>query len=318
MLSLDVTGAFDHASHLRLIYILKSKWIPLWIINWVTSFLEDGQATIKIHSQESALRDVKTGIPQGSPISPILFLFYNEELIRLCNEPGTKSSGVGFVDDVNILAWNTKTEANCRTLLRIHDKCQDWARRHGASFAPSKYDLIHLSRYPKTFNMGARILLDGTNIAPKTAVRVLGLIVDSKLSWHPHIKKVEDKMAQQTTALTRIAASTWGATFMKSRTVFSAVIRPVMTYASQIWYNPEGKEQTKETLLKPLRIIQNRCLRTVSRAYRATPIPVLEVETGIEPIHLHLAGLQANYQNRRKNQPTTKLVHKAKERIKGH
>lgn len=34
--------------------------------------------------------------------------------------------------------------------------------------------------------------------------------------------------------------------------------------------------------------MQNKCLRTVARAFKATPIPVLEAETFIAPIDSHL------------------------------
>ena len=59
MLSLDMTGAFDHASHLRLIHILRNKKIPSWIVNWVVSFLKDRQATIKIYSSNQILEILK-------------------------------------------------------------------------------------------------------------------------------------------------------------------------------------------------------------------------------------------------------------------
>lgn len=53
---------------------------------------------------------------------------------------------MAFVDDVNILAYSSSTEANCRTLERVHRACLKWAKRHGAEFAPSKYELIHLAK----------------------------------------------------------------------------------------------------------------------------------------------------------------------------
>lgn len=87
--------------------------------------------------------EVNTGIPQGSPISPILFLFFNADLVEICNKSELNASGSGFVDDVNILVYGNSTEANCRTLEKLHVKCADWARKHGATFAPHKYELIH-------------------------------------------------------------------------------------------------------------------------------------------------------------------------------
>ena len=58
-----------------------------------------------------------------------------------------------------------------------------------------------------------------TIIEPQTSIRVLGLQVDTKLKWGPHLAKVRAKMATQGLALKCLAGSTWGATFQKARTV---------------------------------------------------------------------------------------------------
>ena len=83
-------------------------------------------------------------IPQGSPLSPILFLFYNAELLEVCQEPG-QVSNIGFVDDCNLLVWGPTTEGNCELLARVHQKAEEWAQRHGMVFAPEKYELMHFS-----------------------------------------------------------------------------------------------------------------------------------------------------------------------------
>lgn len=67
----------------------------------------------------------------------------------------------------------------------------------------------------------------------------------------PHIKKIQEKMVTQTRALTKIAASTWGASFTQVRHVYSAVIRRAITYGLLIWHSPLGtKEAKRETKRK--------------------------------------------------------------------
>lgn len=84
LLSMDIAGAFDTVSHQRLTHNLRKRKIPEWIANWVQSFLDNRRTTLAIHPQMTDEFAVQTGIPQGSPISPILYLFYNADLLEIC------------------------------------------------------------------------------------------------------------------------------------------------------------------------------------------------------------------------------------------
>lgn len=154
------------------------------------SFLTDRSTTLAINSKITGFFSVTMGIPQGSPISPILYFFYNADLLEICKRPGTTTSAMGFIDDVNILAYSTSTEENVKTLERLHKQCEAWACRHGSTFTLKKYKLIHLAKNPKKFNMAATITIAKETMAPKADIRVLGVQIDTKLRWGPHIKKM--------------------------------------------------------------------------------------------------------------------------------
>ena len=66
---------------------------------------------------------VSVGIPQGSPISLILYLFYNVDLLESCESLRLRMSTTGFIDDVNILTYSESTEQNCEKLAEIHKEC---------------------------------------------------------------------------------------------------------------------------------------------------------------------------------------------------
>ena len=106
---------------------------------------------------------------------------------------------------------------------------------------------------------------------------------------------MQDKLVRQSMALHRIATSTWGAMFNKARTVYTSIIRLAMTYGAPIWFSLIGKEATKPSLTRQLGTIQNCCLCIVLGAYKATPIPLLELETGIPPIQTYLSTTQVQY-----------------------
>ena len=240
LLSLDISGAFDIVNPTRLLDTLRRKRIPGWLVRWVQAFMTDRTTTLVVEGQESEAFPVEAGVPQGSTLSPILFLFYNAELLDICNQPRQRISAVGFADDVNILTYGRSTEGNCRTLERTHSRCLEWARRFGMSFAPAKYELIHFTRHRTKFNLQANLSLGAVIKAPAPDVRVLGVWLDSKLQWTAHAREVKKKALVQQYALQRITASTWGATFARARQIYTAVVRPAISYGASVWRNPRG------------------------------------------------------------------------------
>ena len=86
-------------------------------------FLLDRRIKVKINDFTLSEALVLVGTPQGSPISLILYLFYNADLLESCKSIRLRMSATGFVDDVNILTYGESTEQNCKKLAEIHVKC---------------------------------------------------------------------------------------------------------------------------------------------------------------------------------------------------
>src|SRR5436190_9836022 len=87
MLQLDVEAAFPNVIGERLVENLRRKGIPAQMLGWIQSFLlDERQTTMKFDNQTTQPMTVRTGIPQGSSISPILFLFYNSGILEKSQE----------------------------------------------------------------------------------------------------------------------------------------------------------------------------------------------------------------------------------------
>jgi exonuclease III len=311
LLSLDISGAFDNVSHTRLLHILRQKGFPGWIVQFVQSFLQGRTTQILLGRYKSGTTPTETGIPQGSAISPILFLLFMADLTPLLNSRNTSASG--FVDDTNILAWSDTTEENCRTLQTKHDLCEDWARRHGAKFAPEKYQLIHFSKARTRHNMAATVTIQGHETKPSPELRVLGVWLDPKLSWNPQIKKAQHRANCNSQSIEKLTTSTWGATFSKAKIMYKAIVQPAMLYGSQVWAATDRIPQRME---KPLNRTQALCLKKVLRAYRSTPTRVVEMETGTPPVKHYLAGMRLQYAGKTSGYPVQQVIQKATDKIK--
>ena len=123
ILALDVQKAFDNVSHERLIHNLRSKRVPTPIVRWVTSFLGSRSTTVQLGGYISEDKEIELGIPQGSPISPILYLFYNAPLLEALEETYLSIDPTGFVDDITLLTYSKSTERNVKVLEKAYKKC---------------------------------------------------------------------------------------------------------------------------------------------------------------------------------------------------
>jgi hypothetical protein len=139
---------------------------------------------------------------------------------------------------------------------------------------------------------------------------VLGVWLDTKLRWSAHYREVQRKANAQTGALTRITAATWGASFSRARQVYSAVVRPALAYGAGIWHIP-GKSNSAKGLAAKLQPVQNKCLRVVAGAYKATPVRALETETHTPPLDLYLDSRLAAFRNRLANSPVGQSIQEA-------
>src|SRR5947207_4150474 len=107
--------------------------------------MQGRRTKVAFDGYESEWVQTNSGIPQGSPISPILFLFFISELLEGMKDVESETLGFGFVDDTNIITWGDSAQENCTRLEEEHKRCMDWSRRHGSKFAPDKYKLIYFT-----------------------------------------------------------------------------------------------------------------------------------------------------------------------------
>ena len=114
---LDIKGAFDHVKKDKLLQILHELQLPDNLISWVSSFLTNRKIQLAFEGQIQQLVDLNIGVPQGSPISPILFLIYIRNILA-----DNRAYQLSYINDFSLSVTSNSVKKNCRQIEEVVDK----------------------------------------------------------------------------------------------------------------------------------------------------------------------------------------------------
>jgi hypothetical protein len=107
---------------------------------------------------------MRTKIFQKFSLFFVLYLFYNVDLLKMCDKFEINTKFLKYANDVHILIYDKSMNENCRNLKRVHKFCERWAIRHKFLFVSSKYELIYFIKNSKKFNMTITIKIESSTI----------------------------------------------------------------------------------------------------------------------------------------------------------
>ena len=163
---LDVMGAFDRIQADKLCQILSEKKLPPSFVSWVQSFLSGRKISLLFDGQLSQPYHV-TGAPQGSPISPLLFLLYLSPLFPPVPRKGLLE--ISFVDDISISYSSYSVKKNISQLQDYLSNLFTKADSLSITFEKSKTELVHFSR--KKQALDNRLQIGDLIMIPKPSVK---------------------------------------------------------------------------------------------------------------------------------------------------
>ncbi len=91
VLSLNVIDVFDTMSHASLIHDVRKRKISKWIIDWINKFFSDRFTTLAVNRRMIVVFSIQTRTFQSSSFFFILYLFYNADLLKMCNKLDTNT-----------------------------------------------------------------------------------------------------------------------------------------------------------------------------------------------------------------------------------
>ena len=122
--------------------------------------------------------------------------------------------------------------------------------------------------------------MNGLKLELSKEARLLGVTLDSKLTWKPHIIRITRKATTALMQCRQIVGKTWGIKPSMMKWIYTAMIRPIMWYACVSWAGGLNKKYLVRKLTKEQRLAQ----LMISSAFPGTPTGALEILLNITPI----------------------------------
>jgi ribonuclease HI len=232
------------------------------------------------------------GIPQGSPLSPILYLFYSADLLEIVDPKARDRFVAGYIDDTMVAVESETVQDNIGKLTEIMRLAFWWSRTHACSFDLAKFQLVHYTRNSNRYEPLPLITTAHTIPASESA-KYLGLIMDRQLRWKEQVQQAIAKGTKAIMAINRLTRPTFGLPHQFVRQLYRSVVIPKMEYGLCVWYSPvisNGASRRKGSMgfLTQLGKVQNIACRLITGAFKTTPIDALNYLANIPPIELRL------------------------------
>jgi hypothetical protein len=258
---------------------MKARGIPEELLRWVEAFCSERTATIQINGQGPEVQSLPpAGLPQGSPLSPILFLFFNADLVQ--RQIDSHGGAIAFVDDFTAWVTGPTAQSNREGIETIINEALDWERRSEATFEAEKTAIIHFT--PKAHKSEQEpFTIKEQAVEPKDHVKILGVLMDTRLKYKAHIARAASKGLKAAMELKRLKGLSTSA-----RQLFTSTVTPVVDYASNVWMHA-----FKDKAIGPI----NRVQRVGAHVIVGT---FLTVATSVAEAEAHIASAQSRFWKR--------------------
>ncbi|KAJ2940789.1 hypothetical protein O0L34_g14906 [Tuta absoluta] len=279
VISLDIEGAFDSAWWPAIQCRLQEKSCPLNLRKLVGSYFEERKVRVRYMDREHVENTTK-GCVQGSIGGPT---FWNLLLDPLLDELEQRNVYCqAFADDVVLVFTGTNVPSIQEHANSVLDRVYEWGIENKLKFAPHKTNAMVITKKLK-FDVPV-IHMGPAPIEIVDEIKILGLILDKKLTFNSHVTYVCKKAINIYRQLARAARISWGLNSETIRTIYIAVIEPIVLYAASVW----AGAAEKITIQKQLNTVQRGFAQKICKAYRTVSLNSALILAGLLPLDLRV------------------------------
>jgi hypothetical protein len=303
-LMMDVKGAFPTVNCACLLYKIHQTRMDENLVQWTDSFMSNHRVEIIMNGEPELAIETNTGLPQGSPVSPVLFLIYIADLAALIEKEVDSTVGLSFVDDVTWIIDGTTVEEVTEQLNKCTAKTLTWVEQNAVRFEEDKTEAILFSKCQEhQTDIDMKVWVSHHDIAyNRQATHWLGVWLDSKLTLSQHHHKWITKAKQQQAQIARLCRH-WGLPLSSAANLQKAVVQSVATYGIELGTIQKNPPHDK-TRLANLQKVLNQQARAATGCFRTTPIGFLIAEGGSRPATAIVRGRQERFKARILARPT--------------
>ncbi|KAL5262710.1 hypothetical protein ACHWQZ_G008195 [Mnemiopsis leidyi] len=288
---LDVEGAFDNVAFSAIEKALHRKCESPVVIKWIMELIRNRSTTVELNGHKRTIRIVK-GCPQGGILSPFLWNLVVDSLLSFTKEI-IPCDLQGFADDLALLATTEAPKVkglqcfDADTLREMTQKSLEqinqWCKENGLSLSALKtHSVMFTWRRNWRDQLSKPLQVDDTEIEIRNTTKFLGVTLDSKLSWNEHIDQKCKKAKGILLQCRRAIGPSWGFNPQTMKWIYTAVVRPTLTYAAMTWINGLYKQHN----LAKLKSVQRLANILITGALPSTPGDPLNSITNTIPIDL--------------------------------
>lgn len=285
LVAFDFSRAYDVVDHSLLRARLIEQGLPLCLVRWVWQWLRDRRVKVEVNGTLSKERIFRAGLPQGSVLSPSLFVLWAAPLVEALKTVPRCSPFMYADDTAALCAGNTIAAARDRA-QQAADALTKWAAESKMVVSGEKTQLLVLSQQAK--DAPCKIKVAGKTVEAQETLHLLGVTLDRLLHFGPHCRRLRSKVRPRTNQLRQLSGRSWGLGERLLRSVANGYVRGAMEHAAAAWM-----PATAKTNLEVLEVEMLAAGRVVTGCPISTPKHAVRAEAGITSVAARREALAA-------------------------